>query len=99
MSILRIVIMSFGGGMILLSSLGAFDDYGFWTVLAGVLLLLLAAIAKAPAPTRSRNDDAEFRRWKAQRDQARHVPDQVEQWAKDHPDGAQDHGRPSLRRD
>jgi hypothetical protein len=43
---LRIGLMAVGGGIILLAALGAFSVYAVWGVLAGVLLLILAAIAK-----------------------------------------------------
>lgn len=43
---LRILIMAAGGGVILFAALGAFGGYAVWGVLGGILLLILAAIAK-----------------------------------------------------
>jgi DNA-directed RNA polymerase subunit RPC12/RpoP len=45
-SVLRIILMAIGGAIILFAALGAFGDYMIWGVLGGVLLLILAAIAK-----------------------------------------------------
>lgn len=45
-SVLRIVLMATGAGALLLAALGAFEGYGLWVIIGGVLLILLAAIAK-----------------------------------------------------
>jgi hypothetical protein len=43
---LRIVLMACGAGATFLAILGAFNGYALWVIIGGVLLLLLAAIAK-----------------------------------------------------
>lgn len=43
---LRIVLMAIGAAIILFAALGAFGEYLIWGVLGGMLLLILAAIAK-----------------------------------------------------
>lgn len=64
MSILRILLMSAGGGVILIAAIGGFGGYAVWGLIGGVLLVLLAAIAKESAS----KENAEFVAWKAQRD-------------------------------
>jgi len=45
-SVLRIVLMACGAGAVFIAMLGAFNGYSLWVIIGGVLLILLAAIAK-----------------------------------------------------
>lgn len=67
MNPLRIILMSAGGGVILVAALGGFGSAAIWAVMGGVLLVILAAFAKDGGKPQ---DDAEFAKWKAQREAA-----------------------------
>lgn len=43
---MRVIIMAAAGCTILLAAVGAFGEYQLWAVLAGVLVMPLAAVAK-----------------------------------------------------